>query len=263
MTFNDPSYPATVSGFRLDQYEITVGRFRAFVKAGKGTAASPPASGSGSHPSVAGSGWQSSWNSSLEANTTALESALGCDASFGTWTNTAGASESRPINCVTWYEAFAFCAWDGARLPTEAEWNYAASGGSEHRLYPWSSPPTSPTLSSAHASYYVDGADQCMGDGVAGCTISDLVTVGSKPVGRGRWMSSDLAGNVWEWVLDAYSNPFAINPCANCAVLGGASRVIRGGSFFGTDATIRSSNRSVALPSKRLFSVGIRCARGG
>ena len=64
-----------------------------------------------------------------------------------------GANESLPINCITWYEAFAFCAWDGGFLPTEAEWNYAAAGGSEQRAYPWSNPPTSTTIDCSHANY--------------------------------------------------------------------------------------------------------------
>ncbi len=49
----------------------------------------------------------------------------------------AGSNENQPINCVTWYEAFAFCISDGGYLPTAAEWNYAAAGGSDQRAYPF------------------------------------------------------------------------------------------------------------------------------
>jgi formylglycine-generating enzyme required for sulfatase activity len=188
--------------------------------------------------------------------------ALSCDPALATWTDSPGANETRPMNCVTWYEAFAFCAWDGARLATEAEWNYAASGGSEQRVYPWSSPPSSTFASWSDASYYVDGTQQCMGDGVAGCTIADLIAVGTKPLGMSRWGAHELAGNVWEWVLDVYSNPYSIVSCTDCATLSGSSnRVIRGGSFFGSPATIPASNRSISQPDQRLFSVGIRCVR--
>lgn len=260
--FTDAGYTASVSAFRLDLYEVTVGRFRTFVNAGKGTKASPPAAGAGAHPLVAASGWQSSWNGSLVDDTAALRAALACSPSYSTWTNTPGANESRPINCVSWYEAFAFCAWDGGRLPTEAEWNFAASGGNEHRVFPWSTPPTSTNLSPVEASYYVDATSQCMGDGTAGCAVTDLVPAGSKPAGRGRWSHSELAGNVWEWTVDVYTNPFAQNPCVDCAILSGSSsRTIRGGSFFGSTATVRVANRSLALPNQHMFSVGLRCAR--
>jgi formylglycine-generating enzyme required for sulfatase activity len=137
----DPSYPATVSDFYLDKYEVTVGRLRAFVNAGMGTQACPPGKGTGAHPKVAGSGWKSEWNSNLPATTASLKTALQCYAGYQTWTDTAAGDENKTANCLDWYTAFAFCAWDGGRLATEAEWNYAASGGSEHRYCPWSNPP--------------------------------------------------------------------------------------------------------------------------
>jgi formylglycine-generating enzyme required for sulfatase activity len=91
--FTNKSYPATVSDFYLDKYEITVGRFRAFVNAGMGTQASPPAAGAGAHPGITGSGWDSTRNTNLSANTAALTTALKCDATYPTWTDTAGGNE--------------------------------------------------------------------------------------------------------------------------------------------------------------------------
>lgn len=254
----DQSALATVSTFRLEKYEVTVGRFRAFVNAGHGTQLSAPASGSGAHAAIAGSGWNESWNGNLPVDRAALIAAVKCDAAYQTWTDSPGANEARPMNCITWYEAMAFCIWDEGYLPTEAEWNYAATGGSQQRAYPWSSPAGSLALAASRASYY-DGTN-CVGDGTPGCAVTDLVPVGSKPMGDGRWGQSDLAGNVREWILDwdgAY-----VTPCADCARVGTAAlRVIRGGGFNSGAPTLRAGTRNNGAPEYRYPGVGFRCAR--
>jgi formylglycine-generating enzyme required for sulfatase activity len=255
----DTSYPATISNFRLDKYEVTVGRFRAFVEDGMGTQANHPAVGTGTHANIPGSGWEASWNANLVPNTTALVAAIKCNPTYQTWTDYPG-QDDRPMNCLTWYEAMAFCAWDGGYLPTEAEWNYAATGGDQQRAYPWSNPAGSLTLDGTHASYY-DGTD-CLGDGQPGCTWTDLVEVGTKPAGDGRWGQSDLAGNVWEWTLDWYATYPSV--CTDCADLTVAlRRVIRGGNFGSPATNLRAGYRKYYTPDMvfRTSSIGVRCAR--
>lgn len=257
----NPGFRATVSDFRLDKYEVTVERFRAFVNAGMGTQLRPPMPNAGAHAKLAGSGWEEAWDTSLVPNTTALVAAVKCDSTFQTWTDAPAANEHRPMNCITWFEAMAFCAWDGGYLPTEAEWNYAATGGDQQRAYPWSSPAGSLTpLDSAHASYN-DGMN-CVGDGKPGCEVTDLVEVGTKPAGDGRWRQSDLTGNVWEWTLDGHAD-YAANSCTDCAELTAVSqRVLRGGSFFfHVAASLRTGFRGRSAPLTRALDFGVRCAR--
>ncbi len=254
--FTDDSYPATVSDFYLDRFEVTVGRFRKFVDAGKGTQADPPADGDGAHPLISGSGWDEAWNTYLPADTVALKDAVTCSSSYETWTDDPDENETLPINCVSWYEAFAFCAWDEGRLPTEAEWNYAAAGGGQQRYYPWSAeyPPGSTDIDYDHAVY------DCMGDGVGGCSFSDILAVGSRPLGDGRWDQADLGGSMWEWNLDRGATyPM---PCDNCANLNSTDQRSRRGGSWGNGADeLRAAKRGGLDPADRGSTLGVRCAR--
>lgn len=251
--FYDHECPATVSAFVLDRYEVTVGRFRAFVNAGLGTQASSPAAGTGAHPKLAGSGWASTWNASLVVNTDALIAAVKCYPTAETWTDAPGANENKPMTCVTWYEAMAFCIWDGGYLPTEAEWNYAASGGNEQRAYPWSSPAQSTSIDCTYANYYSDG-------GYCSSTARQSPVGSKSPKGDGKWGHSDLAGNVWEWILDWYG--MYPMPCNDCGKLTSSSnRVMRGGDYGDDALHQRVALRKLADPSNRYFAYGFRCAR--
>lgn len=253
------SAPAVVNAFWLDKYEVSVGRFRAFVTAGQGLQSSGPPTGVGEHTGIYGSGWYSSWSANLSADQPTRLAALKCSSTLQTWTDSPGANESRPMNCVTWYEAMAFCIWDGGYLPTEAEWNYAATGGDQQRAYPWSVPAAVIAIDGSRVSYQ-DGTG-CVGDGVPACALTDLVPVGSKgPLGEGRWGHSDLAGNVYEWTLD-WNGTYPV-PCDNCAQVSlGTSRVIRGGAFNNSATSVRPSLRNNMDPLARVYFAGFRCAR--
>jgi formylglycine-generating enzyme required for sulfatase activity len=256
-TFNrssDPAFPATVSDFKLDVYEVTVGRFRNFVNAGKGTQADPPAPGSGAHPKIPSSGWDPAFNANLAADTAALKSELKCTPDYPAWSDAPGPNDTKPMNCVTWFEAFAFCAWDGGRLPTETEWNYAAAGGNEQREYPWGA-----GIDLGKAAYDC-AAD---GSGAGACAFGDMLPVGSKsPQGDGKWGHADLAGNVWEWTLDYARDPYRLKTCTDCADLQAAPhRTFRGGGFPNERFYLTTATRIDDVPTDRDYDVGFRCAR--
>jgi sulfatase modifying factor 1 len=249
-------YEATVSAFRLDSYEVTVGRFRKFVAE---YPRNQPSSGAGKNPNDPDdTGWNAVWNAAMPATAAALSAAVKCDSKYQPWDDVSGAHESRPINCISWYEAYAFCIWDGGRLPTEAEWQYAAWGGSEQRRMPWGTGPFDDT----YASYW---AGDCLGDGRPGCTVTDLVAVGSKsPKGDGKWGQSDLAGNVWEWTVDARGlYPFPCSDCSNHTMIASPDeRIVRGGSFFHSPGDGVSGARFNYNPlGPRSPFLGARCAR--
>jgi sulfatase modifying factor 1 len=239
---NDAAAVATVSSFRLDVYEVTVGRFRKFLA---GYPGNKPTAGSGKNPNnPADPGWDAS--SPLPSSQAALRSAVACEPGRNdTWTDTPGANESRPMNCLTRYVAGAFCIWDGGRLPTEAEWNYAAAGGDEQRRRPWSNPPSSETMDSSYAVY----------------ATSATANVGAhSPKGDGLWGHADLAGNIWEWVQDSHAA--YVTPCTNCANLtDGLDGLIRGGSYAEDGSYLFSWNRLSDPPSKLSADIGVRCAR--
>jgi formylglycine-generating enzyme required for sulfatase activity len=264
--YNDKRYSATVSTFVLDKYEVTVGRFRAFLNAGLGTRESPPLAGTGEHPTLAGSGWDASWNTSLAADMAAIMAGMKTCTSnpaYPTWTDARGPNETKPINCVTWYEAMAFCIWDGGYLPTDSEWNYAASGGAEQRAYPWSNPPGSTVIDCTYANH--DGRPTPETYCVNGTTGSANRVGSESPKGDGKWDHADLAGNVREWVLDWYAQKYPL-PCDDCANLVASpppddDRVSRGGSFISEALVLRTGLRHRRSPLLREFTVGVRCAR--
>ncbi|HEY4181686.1 MAG TPA: formylglycine-generating enzyme family protein [Kofleriaceae bacterium] len=253
--FSDMSWPATVSGFTLDTYEVTVARFRAFVDSGAGTQQQPPAVGAGAGY-AAGTGWRADLDAGLPANTAALRAQIDCP--NGMWEPTPGAFDVRPMDCVTWPVAFAFCIWDGGRLPTEAEWNYAAVGGDEQRKWPWSTSPNV-QITPTDASYVVNG--DCTGDGLPGCSDEDFAIPGSFPDGNGRWGHADMVGNVWEWVYDRF-DPYDV-PCDDCAPVGTLSdfREFHGGGAGNTEDIERAAYRNQSPTDYVFYDIGLRCAR--
>jgi formylglycine-generating enzyme len=247
-----PQHEVSISSFKLDRYEVTVGRFRNFTRAYDDWEL--PLDGAGARASHPERGWRSAWNGLLPANAKALVARVDCvnasDAApvKGTW-NDAQSGQTFAVSCVDWYMAFAFCIWDGGRLPTEAEWEYAAAGGDEQRTYPWGE--SSPQLVAANYANY--GRVLLVGTAGAG-------------TGKGRFGQFDLIGNVWEWMRDDfdeyfYSSIFATEPDP-LRIGAGREPVVRGASFVNTPtSTTTAFGRYWAGRIDLNSSVGVRCAR--
>lgn len=270
-SYSSKSSTATLSDFRLDRFEITVGRFRNFVAAWD--AGYRPAAGAGKHAhlrdgqglAMSDGGYETGWDPSWEA---LAQNAADWHALLAAWDG-ARDIETTPISPINWYASYAFCIWDGGFLPSDSELNYAASGGSEQRVYPWSNPPTSPVIDCSFANYSsLDMTGHppygyCGGNGYGG-----LLPVGSvSPKGDGKYGQADLGGNVWEWTLD-WLNP-NVPTCFDCTTTKLTAstgwneyKVFRDGACDRDSSLIVSSSHLGDLPTRNGYSggSGARCA---
>ena len=180
--------------------------------------------------------------------------------------NAQDASRGRhPINCVDWTMADRFCKAEGKRLPTEAEWEFAARG-SDGRKYPWGD--TAPSVKHLNAC----GAECVAWGKKHGAALEGLFTesdpwattapVGSFPGGASLRGIEDLVGNVWEWTSDfygAYTDADTNDPVGPAS---GTTHVMRGGAWNGAYADwVRPSFRFHNSPDTRSHGVGFRCAQ--
>ncbi len=153
------------------------------------------------------------------------------------------AKENHPVVCVTWDQVNTYCEWRDAKLPTEAEWEKAARG-TDGRTYPWGE-----DIDCEHANY-----GDCGGQ---------TKPVGSLPAGASPYDIYDMAGNVWEWVVDWYAEDYYSSaPGANpMGPDSGEFRVVRGGTWSGSGDGARASGRGRRSPAGTSSYVGFRCAR--
>ena len=203
-----PVHTVNLSAFYIDKYEVTNARYKACVDE---AVCQPPTGPSSSK--------HTSYYSNPEFN-------------------------DFPVIYVNWNMAQAYCAWRGARLPTEAEWEKAARGV-DGRTYPWGE-----GISCSQANYKSCG--------------NDTSQVGSLENGKSSFGVYDMACNVWEWVSDWYLKNYytvvgnnASNPPGPAS---GDGHVLRGGSWSNTEKSVRTTIRNNSDPAKTYNFVGFRCA---
>jgi formylglycine-generating enzyme required for sulfatase activity len=205
-------WTATLAPFEIDRYEVTVAAFSKCLDAGACTAPS-----------------------------------LGDACNY--WTPGAG---TYPMNCVSWDQARAFCAWAGGRLCSEAEWE-AAARGPDVRRFPWGDAPAT-----------CDRA--VMWDGTwTGCSRKASWPVGSRPAGATPEGLLDMAGNAGEWVEDCWTEGGLADGKANplCDQPGHVEKVVRGGDWSQDAQGLRGAARRKSTGDTREATTGLRCCRSG
>lgn len=209
-----PVHKVTLKAFSIDKHEVTYGEYRKCVSSG------------GCSPAHYDDGACLIWAAPSFKKVTV-------PAQYR--------SDSYPVVCVSWEQARQYCQRVGKRLPTEAEWEYAALAGGKGP-YAW-------------GAAAVD-ANRCP------LKQSCPRKTGSYP--PNSWNLNDMTGNVWEWTQDRYQIDYYADSTASTNPQGpavGRYRVIRGGGWYSTSQQLRVSNRHWFSPTHAEVSVGFRCAR--
>lgn len=229
-----PSHEVSLDAFWIDSTEVTNAQFAAFMN-------------SSGNQSADGVTWLNMQNSS-----TLIEqqgSVFVPRAGYGT----------HPVINVSWYGAQAFCAWAGGRLPTEAEWEYAARG-TQGNMYPWGE-----TLDCRLANLDDETRrDRSTGPWGTNCDgFGQTAPVGSFPDGASWVGALNMAGNVFEWVADWYApDYYSSTPSSNpTGPDSGSERVLKGSAWNMEEReAVRGASRLSQAPNSRQDFVGFRCA---
>ncbi len=168
---------------------------------------------------------------------------------------------AHPVVHVSWNDAIAFCQWDGGRLPTEAEWEFAARGGTSGSHFSWGD---DLIPNGKHRMNVWQGTFPAKNAGADG--HKGIAPARSYPAnGFGLY---NMTGNVWEWCADWFDpGYYAISPAENpVGPVTGTARVMRGGSYLCHKSycnRYRVDSRSSNTPDSSAGNIGFRCVRDG
>ncbi len=224
----EPRHQVTITkGFWMGRHEVPIRAYKKFAKAAKRQM--PP------KPSVTPFG-ELSGKGKIKLGSRNISNAF---------ESGPGKKDVRPIVAVTFAEAEAYCKFAGGRLPTEAEWEYAARGGTDAVRYPWGDE------ISHHDANYGNAAGRDQWRYTAPVKSFD-------PNGFGLF---DMAGNVWEWCSDWVDGNYYLNTPGEDppGPDKGPGKTIRGGSWGFGPRYLRVSTRAMADPASRGDGVGFRC----
>ena len=234
-----PQRTLKLKGFALDRTEVTNARYRVFLEWMKRTGDHARC-----HPEEP-KGKDHTPRYWKDFNPLLKDPGYAATAPFSTATFRA---PHKPVVGVDWFDAYAYAAWAGKRLPTEAEWEYACRG-SDGRRWPWGN---DWRWGLANAGGEKKGAD-VPSRGYEKDGYIYPAPVGSFPKGRSPFGAEDMAGNAAEWVADEYKD--GTLPSRE------PLRSLRGGSSRNYPSSVRCAKRFAREPGFRDFDLGFRCAK--
>jgi formylglycine-generating enzyme required for sulfatase activity/serine/threonine protein kinase len=236
-----PSHQVSLSPYCIDEFEVTVEAYKACSDTGRCKRAA-----------IA-----NEWATISDKDRKAFDPLCNARDSVG--------RAKHPVNCVDWEMADKYCHEKGGRLPTEAEWEFAARGP-DGRKYPWGDDdPAAGRLNACGRECVAWGVkngveEKAMYDADDG--FPNTAPVGSFPKGASRYGVQDVVGNVWEWVSDFYGEYGKDELKDPSGPDHGDEKVIRGGAWNGSyPSWVRPTFRYKDRPTKRSYGIGLRCAK--